>query len=60
MSYPDLRLIDASGLVSAEHISVSSPFNERQIRFIGSSLTDLDHIEYPLQSSEEIQRTSMF
>jgi hypothetical protein len=59
VSYPDLRLIDASGLVGADHLSLTSMIDEKSTRAVGSSSTEYDHTEYPQLSGGETDRTSM-
>jgi hypothetical protein len=53
VSYPDLRLI------GAENLSLPSLIDEKRSRPIGSSSTELDHIEYPQRSVRDTERTSM-
>ncbi|CAF4258997.1 unnamed protein product [Rotaria socialis] len=42
VSYPDLRIIDASGSVGAENISFTSITDEKRARPLGSSTTELE------------------
>jgi len=53
VSYPDLRFI------STENLPLSSTIDGKLSRPIGSSLNELDHIEYPQQSARDTERTSM-
>ena len=41
VSYPDLRIIDASGLIGAENVSFTSMTDEKRSRPLGSSTTEL-------------------
>jgi hypothetical protein len=41
VSYPDLRIIDASGLVGTENLSFTSINDEKRSRPVGSSTTEL-------------------
>jgi hypothetical protein len=41
VSYPDLRIIDASGLVGAENLSFTNVTDEKRSRPLGSSATEL-------------------
>jgi hypothetical protein len=53
VSYPDLRLIDASGLINAENLSSSSLIYEKRTIPVGSLSTEFDQIDY----SREIERS---
>jgi hypothetical protein len=53
VSYPDLRLM------GTENLPLSSMIDGKLLRPIGSSLTELDHIEYPQLSTRDTERTSM-
>ncbi len=54
VSYPDLRLIDASGLVNADNLSASTIIHETRSKHLASSTSEYEHIEYPV----ETERTS--
>jgi hypothetical protein len=53
VSYPDLRFTDASGLVGAENLSLSSTINGKHSRPIGSSSIEFEHTDYPELSTRE-------
>jgi hypothetical protein len=41
VSYPDLRIIDASGLVGTENISFTTITDDKRSRPVGSSITEI-------------------
>ncbi|CAF4369813.1 unnamed protein product, partial [Rotaria sp. Silwood2] len=53
VSYPDLRILDSSGLVGAENLSSGAMIDEQRSRPIGSSTIELENIEYSQQPNEE-------
>ncbi|CAF2221594.1 unnamed protein product [Rotaria magnacalcarata] len=60
VSYPDLRIIDASGSVGAESISFTSITDEKRARPVGSSTTELVlgkmYIVGELENHENLRR----
>ncbi|CAF3274000.1 unnamed protein product, partial [Rotaria socialis] len=56
VSYPDLRIIDTSGLVGAENISSSTLIDEHRIRPIGSSSVEFDQVEFRQQYVGETEQ----
>ncbi|CAF5110664.1 unnamed protein product, partial [Rotaria sp. Silwood1] len=54
VSYPDLRVLDASGVVGAENLSSSIMIDEKFSKPIASSTSELEQVEYAQQSFEEI------
>jgi hypothetical protein len=59
VSYPDLRLIDSSGLIGTENLSLPSTIDKRRSRPVGSSSTEFDHLEYPQLSARDTEHTSI-
>lgn len=59
VSYPDLRLIDTSGLISSDNLSLSNPINGKRLKPPGSSSTEFDHIDYPQLSNREFEQISI-
>ncbi|CAF4323455.1 unnamed protein product, partial [Rotaria magnacalcarata] len=56
VSYPDLRILDASGLVGAENTSSSTMIDEHRIRPIGSSSVEFDQAEFRQQYAGETEQ----
>ena len=59
VSYPDLRVLDGSGALGIDNVSIITTGNEARIRPLGLSATELDRDDYRLLSGEVAERTSM-